>query len=49
MLHSSDISSKLNLALLWQKSNFGDSQGGISLIHGEPALVEAGDGKRLAQ
>ena len=37
------------LALLWHKYDFWDSQDGISLIHEEPALMEAGDGRGLAR
>lgn len=37
------------VALLWQKCDFCDSQREISLIHEEPAFVEAGDGGRLAR
>ncbi|ALC12948.1 RloB family protein [Sphingopyxis sp. 113P3] len=37
------------LALLWQKCDFWDSQKEISLIHGEPAFMEAGDVRGLAQ
>ncbi|WP_292921475.1 hypothetical protein, partial [Novosphingobium sp. SCN 63-17] len=33
------------LALLWQKSDFWDSLCGGCVIHEEPALVEAGDGR----
>ncbi|MGX1501342.1 hypothetical protein ACSSV1_006411, partial [Labrenzia sp. MBR-25] len=31
------------LALLWQKSDFWDSLDARCVIHGEPALMEAGD------
>ena len=37
------------LALLWQKCNFGDSLGGKCVIHGEPALMEAGCGDGVAE
>ena len=36
------------LALLWQKGDFWDSQEAKTLIHGEPALRETGDGGGLA-
>ena len=36
------------LALLWQKCDFWDSLFGGCVIHGEPALMEAGDGHGLA-
>ena len=36
------------LALLWQKSDFWDSLGARCVILGEPALMEAGDGRGLA-
>jgi hypothetical protein len=35
----------LSLALLWQVCNFWDFLGGFCVIHREPALVEAGDGR----
>jgi len=36
------------LALLWQECDFGDSPFGECVIHREPALMEAGDGRGLA-
>jgi transposase len=38
----------LTLALLWQKFDFRDSHGTECVIHGEPALMEAGDGRGVA-
>jgi hypothetical protein len=37
-----------DLALLWQKFDFRDSHGTECVIHGEPALMEAGDGRGVA-
>ncbi|CAK7262149.1 protein of unknown function (plasmid) [Shinella sp. WSC3-e] len=37
------------LALLWQKCDFWDSLGVECVIHGEPALMEAGGGWGLAE
>lgn len=36
------------LSLLWQKFDFRDSHGTECVIHGEPALMEAGDGRGVA-
>jgi len=36
------------LSLLWQKCDFWDSLCAECVIHGEPALTEAGDGRGLA-
>ncbi|MEE4454975.1 GntR family transcriptional regulator, partial [Novosphingobium resinovorum] len=38
----------LDLALLWQNCDFRDSLQGKCVIHREPALMEAGDGRGLA-
>jgi len=47
--YAGDINGAVWLALLWQKCDFWDSQGGKSLIHREPAFAEAGDGSRVAE
>lgn len=39
---------RATLALLWQKYDFWDSLAAKCMIHGEPALTEAGDGRGLA-
>ena len=47
-LHIRNVLEDGELALLWQKCDFWDSLREECVIHGAPALMEAGDGRGLA-